>query len=302
MQIKITEGNSVIVSEYLAKNGVQSAGNTVSTDNNAAVVEEKKDAPAGASFEDTLLDKLGETKDQHIKTSITYKEIFENAANKYGLDVKLLYAVAKTESNFDPTVTSSSGAMGLMQLMPETAKEMGVEDAYDPVQNVDGGAKLLSILINKYKDTDDPVGTALAAYNMGPGNVAKYGKEVGRKYIDKVLTYYGEGVTAPNKSYDILNSYTDDELLDALDQMLKDFPNHESFDEFTEKLAGILNEDKNSVYYSLTGASKNPGSSGDVDTHAGVTEEDNERAKLLFSSANKAIIKMLEERDSNVVQ
>ncbi|MDO5291623.1 MAG: lytic transglycosylase domain-containing protein [bacterium] len=118
--------------------------------------------------------------------------IFQKAADKYGVDVKLLKAIGKAESDFNPNSTSHCGAMGIMQLMPETAKGLGVKDAYDPEQNIMGGAKLISGLLKKY---DGDVKLALAGYNAGTGNVRKYGgvppfKET-QNYIKKVLKYSG---------------------------------------------------------------------------------------------------------------
>lgn len=119
--------------------------------------------------------------------------IFQKASQKYGVDVNLLKAVARVESNFRPNVVSSAGAVGIMQLMPRTAKGLGVKNSYDPEQNIMGGAKLLSQLIDKY---DGDLETALAGYNAGSGNVKKYGgvppwKSV-HKYINKVLGFYKE--------------------------------------------------------------------------------------------------------------
>lgn len=116
--------------------------------------------------------------------------IFQKASKKYGVDVNLLKAIAKAESNFNPNCTSHCGAMGIMQLMPGTAKGLGVKDAYDPEQNIMGGAKLISNLLDKY---DGSLSLALAGYNAGTGNVKKYGgvppfKET-QNYIKKVNEY-----------------------------------------------------------------------------------------------------------------
>lgn len=128
--------------------------------------------------------------------------IFKRAADKYGIDEKLLKAVAKAESNFNSSVVSSAGAIGVMQLMPSTASSLGVTNPYDAEDNIMGGAKYLSRLLEKY---DGNVSLALAAYNAGSGNVEKYGgippfKET-QNYVHKILGY--------------LNSPMDDDVIYA---------------------------------------------------------------------------------------
>lgn len=120
-------------------------------------------------------------------------EIFEEASKETGVDIRLLKAVGKAESNFRASATSRCGAMGVMQLMPGTAKSLGVTDAYDARQNIMAGSKYLAKLLDKY---DGDTKLALAAYNAGSGNVAKYGgippfKET-QNYVKRVLEYAGE--------------------------------------------------------------------------------------------------------------
>ena len=112
-----------------------------------------------------------------------YDEYFNKASTTYNVDKRLLIAVAKTESDFNPKATSGAGAKGIMQLMDRTAKDLGVTNSYDPEQNIMGGAKLLSQLLKKY---DGDRNKALAAYNAGTGNVARYGAKTYSKYYNKV--------------------------------------------------------------------------------------------------------------------
>lgn len=138
----------------------------------------------------------------YLQTTASLEEIFTEAAERYNVPKDLIKAIAKTESDFNPNATSGSGAQGLMQLMPATARELGVTDAYDPYQNVMGGTKYISQLLNKY---DGDVKLALAAYNAGSGNVAKYGgippfKET-QNYVVKVMNYMNSGVQVPDAYY-----------------------------------------------------------------------------------------------------
>lgn len=120
--------------------------------------------------------------------------IFDAASQKYNVPADLLKAVAKAESNFNANATSACGAMGIMQLMPATANSLGVSDAYDPEQNIMGGAKCLRQMLNQFGGNTE---LALAAYNAGPGNVQKYSGvppfEETQNYVAKVLGYYGGG-------------------------------------------------------------------------------------------------------------
>ena len=126
-----------------------------------------------------------------LSCSAQLDAIFDEAASKYGVDAKFLKAIAKCESDFSTECTSRSGAMGIMQLMPQTAASLGVTNAYDPYQNIMGGARYISEKLAQYNGDKS---LALAAYNAGSGNVAKYGgippfKET-QNYVAKVMAYY----------------------------------------------------------------------------------------------------------------
>jgi hypothetical protein len=139
--------------------------------------------------------------------------IFQQAAEKFGVPQALLEAVAKAESNFNPSAVSRAGAMGVMQLMPSTAKSLGVTDAFDPYQNIMGGAQYLADMLRRY---NGDVKLALAAYNAGPGNVDKYGGippfQETQTYVQRVMGFLEsagvEGVykgAPPQDSSDISN-------------------------------------------------------------------------------------------------
>lgn len=115
------------------------------------------------------------------------------AATKYSIDPALLKGLIRQESNFNPSARSGAGAQGLTQLMPGTAASLGVTDATDPAQAIEGGAKYLKAQLDRF---GGDASKALAAYNAGPGAVAKFGGvppyAETQNYVTKVLGYAAE--------------------------------------------------------------------------------------------------------------
>ncbi len=162
------------------------------TDDNVSV----PDKSAAKEFKAILDEKMSENKETVEKTTFkNSREDIENLINKYAqknnLDPDFIKAVVKQESGFNPDAKSKCGAMGLMQLMPQTAKGLGVIDAFDPEQNIDGGTRYLKSMMNRFNN--DPK-LALAAYNAGPAAVQKYGdippyRET-QNYVKNILSSY----------------------------------------------------------------------------------------------------------------
>ena len=130
-------------------------------------------------------------------------KIFEEVAMEYDVNINLLKAVAKAESDFDTEAVSCCGAQGIMQLMPTTAESLGVEDPFDARQNITGGAKMLAYLLDDYNGN---VSLALAAYNAGSGAVSRYGgvppyNETVR-YIDRINDILGGVLSGDSRTID----------------------------------------------------------------------------------------------------
>lgn len=126
-----------------------------------------------------------------MAASIPYASLFVAAGKRHGVDPALLAAVARQESGFNPNARSPAGALGLMQIMPDTARYLGV-NPYDPEEAVDGAARLLASNLRQFGST----ALAVAAYNAGPGAVVKYAGippySETQNYVQKVLAYQRE--------------------------------------------------------------------------------------------------------------
>ena len=122
-----------------------------------------------------------------------YDKIIRQAARKHGIDSTLIKAVIRAESDFDKNAISTKGAQGLMQLMPETAKDLAVKNSFDPHENINAGVRYLKRQLNNFQNN---VPLALAAYNAGENAVRRYGRippyRETRTFVDRVLRYWDE--------------------------------------------------------------------------------------------------------------
>lgn len=164
-----------------------------------SAINAKTQSTAGTSFA-SVLQNVQKQKSMPAGAA-KYDAIFEEASRTYGVSKSLLIAVAKAESNFNPNDVSHAGASGIMQLMPGTAKSLGVKNVFDPYENIMGGAKLLRDNIKSFGS----VPLALAAYNAGPGAVKKYNgvppyKET-QNYVKKIMTDLGDSAYNVKSNY-----------------------------------------------------------------------------------------------------
>lgn len=151
-----------------------------------------------------------------------YDDIISTACDRHGIDPSLVRALVKVESNFNPDALSRKGAMGLMQLMPQTAVEMNVRNTFNPNENIDGGVKYLRYLIDRYEGN---LSLALAAYNSGETAVKKWGtvppyRET-QNYVQRIMKLYQGGGKAFIPRHTIYMGYSEDGALILTDDPSK---------------------------------------------------------------------------------
>lgn len=206
---------------------------------------------AAVSASDTVTRQSSSNADfsSYLKTDKNLEEIYTEASQTYGVSVDLLKAMTKQESNFNPNATSRSGAQGLMQLMPATAAGLGVTNAYDPYQNIMGGAKYIRQMLDKYNGN---VSLALAAYNAGSNNVDKYGGippfSETQNYVAKITGYLNEGVTIPDTQTVYASANTVNGDADVTYQDLNEFAKEIlteifSYDDYMKYLTSLVKKD-----------------------------------------------------------
>ncbi|WP_173065541.1 lytic transglycosylase domain-containing protein [Sulfurimicrobium lacus] len=171
---------------YTAEDGSVSLSNVPADNRYRVLIPDQKDNAQASSpnAEQKVLSALA--------GKARYDRIVDDAARTYGLEGALLHAVISVESHYNPKAVSRKGASGLMQLMPATARRYGVADSFDPVQNIEGGARYLRDLLKMF---NSDLSLALAAYNAGENAVVRSGNRIPpiretRDYVPKVLGFY----------------------------------------------------------------------------------------------------------------
>lgn len=237
----------------------------------------------------------------YMNQSLSYadylEQIFQKASDTYSVSKDLLKAMAKAESNFRANATSRCGAMGIMQLMPGTAKSLGVTDAYNPDQNIMGGAQYISRLLEKYNGN---LSYAIAAYNAGSGNVDKYDGippfNETQNYVAKVLQYLEEGVTIPDSAgasddrtvSSSASAYQNVSNTSAANSTLQEmFNKYFDYDDYLEFLQLFTRV----IYEKLTGTELETAKTDDKEDTAGeeqTEEQPEEPAKLLTMKVKDA--------------
>jgi hypothetical protein len=179
----------LILAVSLTVPGIAEAQIYVKRDERGVLVLSDKPLGDGAvTFEVPTSQAVRVTRAVNPATAARYSDVIERQASRHRVRPELVRAVIQVESGFDPLARSPKGAMGLMQLMPQTAADFGVVDAYNPAENIRAGVAYLRALLDRYSGNEE---LALAAYNAGPGAVERYGQRIPpyretRDYVRKV--------------------------------------------------------------------------------------------------------------------
>ncbi len=220
----VSPGTNAVYEEVLQRlNQTSGAGST-------------KAANVSRAFEKALNTR---TVSEKVSSATSYKDIFIEASKKYGVSYDLLTAMAQQESGFNPDAVSRSGAMGIMQIMPETAKELGLEHPYDAYENIMAGANYIS---QKLKEFNGNVDKALAAYNAGSsavkqyGGVPPYGET--QSYVKNIKAIMRRGADVPYTNY-ISRTASKDQLETDLKKLLRELPDTEEYALLKQTLAEI---------------------------------------------------------------
>ncbi|SFH77910.1 Transglycosylase SLT domain-containing protein [Pseudobutyrivibrio sp. OR37] len=223
MKISVASSDSMITYEEI----IESPTKETSTSNTNATSK---------AFVEALNQK---TVADSIKTATSYKDIFIEASQKYGVSYDLLTAIAEQESGFNPNAVSHTGAMGIMQIMPATANELKLTHPFDAYENIMAGAKDISQKLSEYNGDLDK---ALAAYNAGSnavdmyGGVPPYGETL--SYVENVKAIMQRGANVPYTNY-ISRNATKAEIEADLKALLKEMPETEEYAALRNTLAEI---------------------------------------------------------------
>ena len=225
MKISVVSPGSNVIYEELLDEIVKKSSATTAKANSISKAFEK------ALNTSTVADK--------ISSATSYKDIFIEASRKYGVSYDLLTAMAQQESGFNPDAVSRSGAMGIMQIMPETAKGLGLEHPFDAYENIMAGANYIS---QKLKEFNGDVDKALAAYNAGSGAVKEYGgvPPYGetQSYVKNIKAIMKRGANVPYENY-ISRTASKDEVEADLKKLLRELPDTEEYAVLKNTLAEI---------------------------------------------------------------
>ncbi len=179
--------------------------------NGVLVLSDKPLGPGATTYPLTRSAAIRTTAPSRATVDSPWDQLIDRHASEFGVRSDLVRAVIHVESGFNPRARSNKGAMGLMQLMPATAEELGVRNPYDPAQNIRGGVAYLSALLDRYDHNEE---LALAAYNAGPGAVDRYGVTVPpfretQDYVKKVAGRSQVSARSQTSVYEITETRAD---------------------------------------------------------------------------------------------